>query len=95
MLNTLSEEICDPLIRMNVAGSPYLASLPETYAALIDDKVDAFPALGFGRAFGVKGKKPAKFVSKRDPGCHTCVLSMSFISPSPACHIPSPLEGEG
>ncbi len=41
MLNILT----DPLIRINVAGSTYPASLPETYAALIDDKIDAFPAL--------------------------------------------------
>ena len=41
MLNAL----IDPVIRMNVAGSTYPASLPETYAALMDDKVDAFPAL--------------------------------------------------
>ena len=41
MLNILT----DPLIRMNVAGSTYPASLPETYAALMDNKVDTFPAL--------------------------------------------------
>ena len=41
MLNILT----DPLIRINAAGSTYPASLPETYAALIDDKIDAFPAL--------------------------------------------------
>ena len=41
MINILT----DPLIRMNVAGSTYPASLPETYAALMDDKVDTFPAL--------------------------------------------------
>ena len=41
MLNILT----DSLIRINVAGSTYPASLPETYAALMDDKVDAFPAL--------------------------------------------------
>ena len=41
MLNILT----DPLIRMNVVGSVYPASLPETYAALMDDKVDSFPAL--------------------------------------------------
>ena len=41
MLNILT----DPLIRINVTGSTYPAPLPETYAALIDDKVDAFPAL--------------------------------------------------
>jgi CRISPR system Cascade subunit CasA len=37
--------LTDPLIRINVAGSTYPASLPATYTALIDDKVDAFPAL--------------------------------------------------
>ena len=41
MLNILT----DLLIQINVAGSTYPASLPETYAALMDDKVDAFPAL--------------------------------------------------
>lgn len=37
--------LTDSLIRINVAGSTYPTSLPETYAALMDDKVDAFPAL--------------------------------------------------
>ncbi len=37
--------LTDPLIRINVAGNTYPAPLPETYAALMDDKVDSFPAL--------------------------------------------------
>ena len=41
MLNILT----DPLIRIDAAGRTDRASLPETYAALIDDKVDTFPAL--------------------------------------------------
>ena len=65
MLNILT----DSLIRINVAGSTYPASLPETYAALMDDKVDAFPALrphqrhawhAFLVQLGVNGDAPGR-----------------------------------
>ena len=41
MLNILTKR----LIRMDTAGGTVEATLPEVYAALMDDKVDAFPAL--------------------------------------------------
>ena len=41
MLNILTE----PLIRMNTGGGRMKASLPEVYAALMADEVEAFPAL--------------------------------------------------